>query len=234
MSGRITPAAPAERQRLTWQKVILGDWSKWIRDPHDVARIAFACAVIIWGLAGKPVTQVLGAALVLLVARAVSLPRFYDFSLIVVMLLLAWGEVLGLYDSWGMYDDVVHFTVPLLTTGMLYLLLMRLDMLPELSALTQPHHRVGVLRHEAVPGHGDRRRVGDRRVHARLADRIEPPDQRLRHVDRPHLRHARRWGKRDHPAALEPRRPFPQTASGRRSRRQGVHEPPSCSTLTPS
>jgi len=41
------------------------------------------------------------------------------------------------------YDDVVHFTVPLLTTGMVYLVLMRLDVLPELSALTQPHHRVG-------------------------------------------------------------------------------------------
>jgi uncharacterized membrane protein YjdF len=143
MSRTIAPAAPPERQRLTWQKVVLGDWSKWVRDPHDVARIAFACAVIVWGLAGKPVTQVVGAALVLLVARAVSLPRFYDFSLVVVMFLLAWGEVLGLYDSWGMYDDVVHFTVPLLTTGMLYLLLMRLDVLPELSALTQPHHRVG-------------------------------------------------------------------------------------------
>jgi hypothetical protein len=140
----IAPAAPAERQQhLTWQKAILGDWSSWIRDPLDLARIGFVCAVIVWGLAGKPVLQVVAAALVLLVARAVSLPRFYDFSLIVVMFLLAWGEVLGLYDSWGMYDDVVHFTVPLLTTGMLYLLLVRLDVLPELTALAQPHHRIG-------------------------------------------------------------------------------------------
>jgi len=42
----------------------------------------------------------------------VSLPRFYDFSLFVVMLLLAWGEVLGWYDSFDYYDNVVHFTVP--------------------------------------------------------------------------------------------------------------------------
>jgi uncharacterized membrane protein YjdF len=142
-SGAVAPAAPVERRDLTWQFVLLGDWSRWVRDPLDVARIAFAGATIGWGLAGGPVTQVVGATLVLVLARAVSLPRFYDFSLIVVMFLLAWGEVLGLYDSWNSYDNVVHFTVPLLMTGMVYLVLMRLDVLPELSALTQPHHRVG-------------------------------------------------------------------------------------------
>jgi hypothetical protein len=142
MTGTLA-TAPAARHHLTWQKLILGDWSRWVRDPLDVARIAFVCATIAWGLAGKPVTQVVGATIVLMIARAASLPRFYDFSLIVVMLLLAWGEVLGLYDSWSSYDNVVHFTVPLLTTGMVYLVLMRLDVLPELSALTQPHHRVG-------------------------------------------------------------------------------------------
>jgi len=143
MTGTLAPAAPVPSRHLTWQKLILGDWSRWVRDPLDVARIVFACATIAWLLAGKPATQVLGATIVLMVARAAGLPRFYDFSLIVVMLLLAWGEVLGLYDSWRSYDDVVHFTVPLLTTGMVYLVLMRLDVLPELSALTQPHHRVG-------------------------------------------------------------------------------------------
>jgi uncharacterized membrane protein YjdF len=143
MTGTIAPAAPTARHQLTWQKLILGDWSRWVRDPLDLARIAFACATIGWGLAGKPVTQVVGATLVLLIARAVGLPRFYDLSLIIVMLLLAWGEVLGFYDSWSSYDNVVHFTVPLLTTGMVYLVLMRLNVLPELSALTQPHHRVG-------------------------------------------------------------------------------------------
>jgi hypothetical protein len=139
----VAPTAPAEARGLTWQKVLLGDWSPWVRDPIDLARIAFVGATIGWGLAGKPVTQVIGASLVLVLARGVSLPRFYDASLIVVMFLLAWGEVLGLYDSWGSYDNVVHFTVPLLVTGMLYLLLVRLGVLPELSTLTQHHQRFG-------------------------------------------------------------------------------------------
>jgi uncharacterized membrane protein YjdF len=75
--------------------------------------------------------------------RVVSLPRFYDFSLIIVMLLLAWGEVLGFYHSWSFYDKVVHFTVPLLVTGMIYLLLVRLGVLPELRDLKQAHQRFG-------------------------------------------------------------------------------------------
>jgi hypothetical protein len=143
MSNPIAPTAPAERQRLTWQKLILGDWSLWVRDPLDVMRLAFIGATIGWGLAGQPVTQVVAASVVLVLARGISLPRFYDFSLIVVMFLLAWGEVLGLYDSWGSYDNVVHFTVPLLVTGMIYLLLVRLGVLPELHNLRQHHQRFG-------------------------------------------------------------------------------------------
>lgn len=143
MSGTIVHPAPAEVHGLTWQKLILGDWSRLVRDPLDVFRIAFIGATIGWGLAGKPVTQVIAASAVLVLARVVSLPRFYDCSLIVVMFLLAWGEVLGLYDSWGSYDNVVHFTVPLLMTGMIYLLLVRLGVLPELHTLTQAHQRFG-------------------------------------------------------------------------------------------
>jgi hypothetical protein len=143
VSGTIAPPAPATVQGLTWQKLILGDWSLWVRDPLDLMRLAFLGATIGWGLAGEPVTQVVAASAVLWLARVVSLPRFYDFSLIIVMFLLAWGEVLGLYDSWGSYDNVVHFTVPLLVTGMMYLLLVRLGVLPELHTLKQHHQRFG-------------------------------------------------------------------------------------------
>ena len=59
------------------------------------------------------------------------------------MVLIAWGEVLGVYDSWTFYDNVVHFTVPLLVTGMIYVLLVRLGVLPELSDLKQVHQNFG-------------------------------------------------------------------------------------------
>ena len=96
-----------------------------------------------WGLSGRPVAVLVAASAILLLARLIDLPRFYDFSLIVVMVLVAWGEVLGLYDSWKGYDNVVHFTVPFLLTGMFYVLLVRLGVLPELSDLKQVHQKFG-------------------------------------------------------------------------------------------
>lgn len=143
MTGTLASQAPAPSAGLTWQKVVLGDWSRLVRDPLDVARIVYIGATILWGLSGRPVTVLVAASILLIVARIVSLPRFYDFSLIVVMVLIGWGEVLGIYDSWRFYDNVVHFTVPLLVTGMIYVLLVRLGVLPELSELTQVHQKFG-------------------------------------------------------------------------------------------
>jgi hypothetical protein len=144
MSETTAPKMPVASTGLTWQKVVLGDWSRLVRDPLDVLRIVFIAGTILWGLLGNSVTIVAAASLVLVLARIVSLPRFYDFSLIVVMALIAWGEVLGFYDSWKSYDNVVHFTVPLLVTGLIYVMFVRLGVMQELSALTQPHQKFGL------------------------------------------------------------------------------------------
>jgi uncharacterized membrane protein YjdF len=143
MSEAIAPVAPEKVRGWTWQKVVLGDWSTYVRDPLDVLRLVFIGATILWGVTGHPVTGLVGASLVLVLARAASLPRFYDFSLIVVMTLISWGEVLGVYDSWRYYDNVVHTTVPLLLTGVVYVLLMRLDVVPELQDLERLAQRIG-------------------------------------------------------------------------------------------
>jgi uncharacterized membrane protein YjdF len=142
-NAAVTPEL-AQSSGLTWQRVVLGDWTRIVRDPLDVLRIAFIVGAIVWGLMGNSVTIVAAAALVLVFARVVSVPRFYDFGLIVVLGLIAWGEVLGLYDSWKSYDNVVHFTVPMLVTGLLYLMLVRLGVMQELNALTQPHQKFGL------------------------------------------------------------------------------------------
>jgi hypothetical protein len=104
---------PPVEGHVTWQKLILGDWTRIVRDPLDVARIAFVVS------------------------------RFYDASVILVMFLLAWGSALSIYGSWGFYDNLVHFITPLLTTGMFYLLLVRLGVLPDFHDLKQLHHRIG-------------------------------------------------------------------------------------------
>jgi uncharacterized membrane protein YjdF len=144
MSEAVATTPFAQPSRLTWQRVVLGDWTKIVRDPLDVLRIVFISCAIVWGLAGNSVTIVAAASVVLVFARIVSLPRFYDFSVIVVMGLIAWGEVLGFYDSWKSYDNVVHTTVPLLVTGLIYVMLIRLGVMQELSALTQPHQKFGL------------------------------------------------------------------------------------------
>ena len=143
MSETTAQQAPTAARGLTWQKLLLGDWSRIVRDPLDVYRILFVGGAVVWGLSGRPVAVLVAASAVLLLARLIDLPRFYDFSLIVVMVLVAWGEVLGLYDSWKGYDNVVHFTVPFLLTGMVYVLLVRLGVLPELSDLKQVHQKFG-------------------------------------------------------------------------------------------
>jgi hypothetical protein len=143
VTGTLAPEIPAEPRGLTWQKLFLGDWSRIVRDPLDVYRILFVGGAVGWGLSGRPVAILVAASAVLVLARLIDLPRFYDFSLIVVMVLVAWGEVLGLYDSWKGYDNVVHFTVPFLLTGMVYVLLVRLGVLPELSDLKQVHQKFG-------------------------------------------------------------------------------------------
>lgn len=143
MSHVVASPARSHLRGLTWQKLILGDWSRVVRDPLDVLRLLFLAATIVWGVTGHAVAPLVGACIVLGLARAASLPRFYDFGLIVAMVLLGWGEVLGVYDSWRYYDNVVHITVPLLLTGLLYVLLMRLSVLPELHDLTQLHQQFG-------------------------------------------------------------------------------------------
>jgi hypothetical protein len=143
VSESLASAAPQEARGLTWQKVVLGDWTRLVRDPIDVCRLLFIAATILWGLTGHSVVGLIGACGILLLARVASLPRFYDFSLLVAMVLIAWGEVLGWYDSWRYYDNVVHTTVPFLVTGMVYVLLMRLHVLPDLRELHDVHQRIG-------------------------------------------------------------------------------------------
>ena len=143
MSEAIAHPPSVRGHNLTWQKVILGDWTRVIRDPLDVARIAFIIATIVWALLGHAMTGLIAASAVIILARVISLPRFYDASVILVMFLLAWGSALSIYGSWGFYDNLVHFITPLLTTGMFYLLLVRLEVLPDFRDLKQLHHRIG-------------------------------------------------------------------------------------------
>ena len=126
--------------------LLLGDWNPWVRDGIDVLRlVVFAGAAVYaidrqWGSAALLVA--LGS--ITLVARLVNLPRLYDLSLTLGMALQGFGETLGLYDEFVRFDDLVHFTLPMLTAPVVYIALARLDVVPDPRDETHLRHYVGI------------------------------------------------------------------------------------------
>jgi hypothetical protein len=132
---------------VTARRVLLGDWGRVVRDPLDVARLAFLAGAIAFGVAGDvkgTFNLALGFA-VLVAARLANLPRVYDLALIVALTFTQVGEAIGLYDAVGWYDRLVHVVVPMLTSQVIYLCLARLDVLPDPRQETTRHHEAGML-----------------------------------------------------------------------------------------
>ena len=121
--------APTEWDR---RRLIYGDWNWLVRDGLDVLRYAFIAGTIVFAARGNPDAVALGAAsAVLLVARVVNLPRWFEFGLIVAMTLIAWGTALGLYGHWFYYDKVVHSLSPMAYSPVIYIALVRLGVVPD-------------------------------------------------------------------------------------------------------
>ena len=114
------------------RRLLYGDWNWLVRDGLDVLRYAFIAGTIVFAAQGNPDAVALGAAsAVLLLARVVSLPRWFDFGLIVTMSLIAYGTALGLYGDWFYYDKVVHTLAPFGYSPVLYIALVRLGVVPD-------------------------------------------------------------------------------------------------------
>jgi uncharacterized membrane protein YjdF len=128
-------------------ELLLGDWNRWVRDPIDVLRATFLAGAGLFALlgeAGAAVRMALTFALVV-VARLVSLPRPFDLGFIVGMALQAWGNALNLFNDWPWWDVVVHFVLPFFSAPTLYILLARLEVVPDLDEDTEAHHYLGIL-----------------------------------------------------------------------------------------
>ena len=127
-------------------RLLLGDWTPLVRDPLDLARIAFVVGAVWMAGAGdaKGAFNLALGAVVLVAARLANLPRIYDLALIVAMTLTQGGEAAGLYDAWPVYDRFVHFLVPMLTSQVLYLCLARIEVLPDPQQETLRRHDTGM------------------------------------------------------------------------------------------
>jgi uncharacterized membrane protein HdeD (DUF308 family)/uncharacterized membrane protein YjdF len=115
-----------------WQRIVYGDWTWLVRDWIDVIRLAFIGGTIAFAVQGRSdVVALAAASSVLLIARIIDLPRWFDFGLTVAMTLIAWGTALHLYGQWFYYDKVVHGLSPVAYAPVLYIVLVRLGVVPD-------------------------------------------------------------------------------------------------------
>jgi len=128
------------------RKLVMGDWSRIVRDPLDVLRLVFAAGAVGFAAAGDVAAtfNLLLAFAVLVAARIANLPRLYDLAVIVALVFTQGGEALNLYDAIAWYDRVVHFVVPLLVSQIIYLCLARIEVMPDPSQETLPRHEAGM------------------------------------------------------------------------------------------
>ena len=128
------------------RKLLLGDWTPVVRDGIDLLRLLILGGAVVYATQGRPGAAMLlfGLGAVTLLARWVNLPRVYDLSLTAGMALQGFGETFGLYDEFVRFDDLVHFTLPMLTAPVIYIALARLDVVPDPRDETHLQHYVGI------------------------------------------------------------------------------------------
>jgi uncharacterized membrane protein HdeD (DUF308 family) len=127
-------------RRWDWTRIVYGDWTWFIRDWLDLIRVAFIGGTIAFAIQGRSTAAALtAAAVVLLVARVINLPRWFDFGLIMAMTLIGYGTALGLYGHWAHYDKVVHGLSPVAYSPVLYIALVRLAVVPDPGRAIREH-----------------------------------------------------------------------------------------------
>lgn len=131
---------------MTARRILLGDWHPWLRDPIDLVRWLLVAGALMYAVAGdmQSVWLLGGAAVLAWAVRPVLLPRPYDLAVVLALALQAWGEALGLYESITWFDNVAHFSLPFFFGPTLYIVLARLDLVPDPNDETHVRHYVGM------------------------------------------------------------------------------------------
>jgi hypothetical protein len=126
---------------------LAGDWGEVIRDPVDLIRLALAGGAVVaavqhdWDHAARFLVG-LGASVVVRLAEA---PRPFDAAFALGMSFQAWGAFTGAYESVQGYEMAARVVASLSIAAMLYLLLVRIRAVPDLSGKTDIHERTGIL-----------------------------------------------------------------------------------------
>ena len=131
---------------MTSRRLLFGDWHPWLRDPIDLLRALLLLAAAAFAAAGewRGAGLLAGAGVVAWLVRLVWLPRVYDLCIVLALALQAGGEALRLYDSVLWFDNLVHFSLPFFGGPTLYVVLARLDVVPDPKDETHLRHYIGI------------------------------------------------------------------------------------------
>ena len=131
----------------TLPRWLVGDWGPILRDPVDLIRLSLLAGALVavvqadWEHAAR---FLVGFGLSALV-RLAEAPRPFDAAFALGMAFQAWGAFTGAYDSITGYEVAARIVASLSIAAMLYLLLVRIRAVPDLSGKTDIHERTGIL-----------------------------------------------------------------------------------------
>jgi hypothetical protein len=149
-------------RRWRWlRKLLFGDWTPVLRDPLDLLRLSFAGGSVGFLLTGHPAIgwHMFVDFLIVVAAGRLNMPRLFDLLFVLGWATQSWGNAAGLFDlnqcthirlgksnhvCLG-YDNFVHFLIPLTSIGPIYVLGLRLGVLPDISKETTGRRRLGTV-----------------------------------------------------------------------------------------
>ena len=125
---------------------LVGDWGRVLRDPVDLVRLSLLVGVLVaavqgdWGHAAR---FAVGLGLAILV-RLAEAPRPFDAAFALGMAFQAWGAFSGAFDSVAGYEVAARVVSSMAVAAMLYLLLVRIRAVPDLTGNNDIHRRTGI------------------------------------------------------------------------------------------
>jgi hypothetical protein len=125
---------------------LVGDWGRVLRDPVDLIRLSLVVGAIIALVQGDfehAARFAFGFGLSLAV-RLLEAPRPFDAAFAVGMAFQAWGAWSGALESYTAYEVAARVTSSLAIAAMLYLVLVRVRAVPDLTGKTDIHERTGI------------------------------------------------------------------------------------------
>ena len=153
--------ARVERRWRWLRKLLFGDWTPVLRDPLDLLRLSFAAGSVGFLLTGHPAIawHMFVDFLIVVAAGRLNMPRLFDLLFILGWATQSWGNAASLFDlnqctnirlgksnhvCLG-YDNFVHLVIPLTSIGPIYVLGLRLGVLPDISEETTWRPRLGTV-----------------------------------------------------------------------------------------